>query len=393
LASGDGTEIPLGFPTAAEAAKVSPTRPAWAPQDHLEPLLHAVLRTLPKADVRFRCEVVGLGQDDDGVHAVLRERESGRTQPLDALFVIAADGAHSTVRNHLGIRMEGRDDLAEYHRVEFRAPLAEVAGERRYGLYVITRPDAAGVLAPRGPDDRWAFSWERSPGQPRYVDYRDEQLLELIGLAAGVPRLEPRIERQSVFSFAAQIAERYREGRGFLVGDAAHRMTPRGGTGMNTAIQDAYDLGWKLAWVLQGWADVDLLASYETDRRPVGLHNVHRASDPDGARRDAEEALPWDLNGRLDHHWIRQGNGTLSTLDLVGEGLTLLAGPGDSRWAAAGTTLGHRAPLVAHTLDADTAHALGLEPGGAILVRPDGRPVRVWPNFTAFLDSGPLTGV
>src|SRR5689334_1677876 len=104
-------------------------------------------------------------------------------------------------------------------------------------------------------------------------------------------------------------------------------MTPRGGTGMNTAIQDAYDLGWRLAWVLRGWATVDLLDSYEVVRRPVALHQVERAREPGGARRDADDALPWDLNGRVAHRWIESEHGVISTLDLITEELTLLAGP------------------------------------------------------------------
>ena len=161
--------------------------------------------------------------------------------------------------------------LAEYHRVEFCAPLAAIAAGRRYGLTVITHPEAAGVLAPRGRGDRWGLTREWAPGQPRLNEQSAEQLTCLIATAAGVPGLRPRIERLAAFSFAAQIAGRYRERRGFLVGDAAHRMTPRGGTGMNTAIQDAYDLAWELAWVLKGWAGPGLLDSYQAERRPVGL--------------------------------------------------------------------------------------------------------------------------
>jgi putative polyketide hydroxylase len=112
-------------------------------------------------------------------------------------------------------------------------------------------------------------------------------------------------------------------------------MTPRGGTGMNTAIQDSFDLGWKLAWVLRGWAPPSLLDTYETERRPVALHNVTCASEPAGARASTGEALPWDLNGRLAHHWIRTPGRPISTLDLIGDGLTVLAGPGDPRWTGA----------------------------------------------------------
>ena len=176
-----------------------------------------------------------------------------------------------------------------------------------YGLYVITSPDAAGVLAPRGNGDRWGLSREWTTGQPRIADFSQERLAGLIRSAIGVDTVQPLIERVSVFSFAAQIAQSYRKGRAFLVGDAAHRMTPRGGTGMNTAIQDAYELGWKIGWVLRGWTEERLLETYETDRRPVGRHNVERAAQPDGAKRDAEDALPWDLNGRIAHHWLPCG--------------------------------------------------------------------------------------
>jgi putative polyketide hydroxylase len=392
LASGEGVQIPLGYPTAAEATKVSPSRPAWAPQDHLEPALLSRLRSLPGAEIRFGSELVTVEQREGGVCAHLHERASGRIHDVDAQFVIGADGAHSTVRTQLGIRMEGPDALAEFHSVQFSARLARLVGDRRYGLNVITHPDAAGVLAPRGPNDRWSYAREWRPGQPRLVDCPTEQLAALIATAVGTPDLQLRIERVSAFSFAAQIADRYRDQRIFVVGDAAHRMTPRGGTGMNTAIHDAYDLGWKLAWVLRGWAKPGLLASYEAERRPVGLHNVLRSGDPDGARRQADDALPWDLNGRLPHHWVPRGSETISTLDLLGNGLTLLVGPAEPRWPEAGASLNTRAPLSTHAVDERTAHSVGIQPGGAVLLRPDGQALVHWPALTTPLHRGSLPG-
>lgn len=389
LASGEGKEIPLGYPTAAQAAKVSPTRPAWAPQDHLEPLLVAHLRSTESADVRFAYELIELEQRDDGVRALLRDRGADRTHEVETLFVIGADGAHSTVRAQLGIGMEGPDALAEYHSVQFQAPLVPIVADRRYGINVITHPDAGGVLVPRGLRDRWGYAREWRPGQARIIDYSESQLAELIATAVGVPDLQPRIERVSAFSFAAQIARRYRDRRGFLVGDAAHRMTPRGGTGMNTAIHDAYDLGWKLAWVLRGWIAPDLLASYETERRPVGLHNVARSGDPNGARRDVDEALPWDLNGRFAHQWLRRRNRTVSSLDLLGEGLTLLASRDEPRWSEAAGILNTQIPVATHALDGSTARGIGIHPGGAVLLRPDGRQLHHWPRFTTPLPTGP----
>lgn len=382
LASGEGVEIPLGYPTAAQAAAVSPTRPAWAPQDHLEPLLLDLLRRHPSARVRFDAELIDLAQDDRAVTAVLADRASGRTGSVRARFVIGADGAHSTVRALLGIRMVGPDDLGEFHRVQFEAPLTGLLGPHRYGLNVITHPDAACVIAPRGPGDLWSFNREWRPGQDRVVDAAEHRIAHLIATAVGVSDLRPRIERVNAFSFAAQLADRYRERRGFVVGDAAHRVTPRGGTGMNTAIHDAYDLGWKLAWVLRGWAGPGLLDSYETERRPVGKHNVQRSGDPGGARRTADEALPHDLNGRLAHRWLDHPEDAVSTLDLVGDGLTVLAAHDRPGWVAAVARLGVRAPLVVHAVGPSVAAAVGIAPEGAVVLRPDGRLAATWAEPT-----------
>lgn len=383
LVSDEGTEMPLGYPSDAEALLASPTRPAWVAQDHHEPILAEHLRGLPTATVRFGCELSEVTQDASGVQAVLTDVETGATEHLSAAFLIAADGAHSAVREQLGIAMVGPDDLAAYERVESRAPLWELVGERRYGLYVISRADVAGVLTPRGPDDRWGLSRETPVGSPGLLDLDHDGLIGLLRRAAGRDIARPRIERLSTFTFAAQLAERYGKGRCFLVGDAAHRMTPRGGTGMNTAIQDAFDLGWKLAWVLRGWARPELLASYERDRRPIAAHNVRRTAEPAGARRETAEALPWDLSGRLPHHWLAAGAGKRSTTDLIGDGLTLLAGPGDPGWGRFAGSVPSMAPIDVHVLDADTAAALDLPPAAALLARPDGRELRRWTHLDA----------
>jgi 2-polyprenyl-6-methoxyphenol hydroxylase-like FAD-dependent oxidoreductase len=377
LLSGEGVEMPLGYPTRDEAATVSPTYPAWAPQDHLEPLLRAYLSGLSTARLWFGVQVEDIRQEHDSVTVTARHPVSGRIRTR-ARYVIGADGAHSTTRAAMRVSMEGRDDLAEFHRIEFHAPLEPLVGDRRYGLYVITNPDAAGVLVSRGQGNRWGFAREWRPGEARMVDAHEDELVALVTRAIGAPTAL-RLEQRSAFSFAAQIAPTYRDGRVFLVGDAAHRMTPRGGTGMNTAIQDGYDLGWRLAWVLRGWATAELLESYELVRRPVGVHHVQRAGQPDGARRDAHDALPWDLNGRVPHRWIETEHGPVSTLDLIAESLTLFAGPDEPRWSD--VDLGTSAPVVVHTLNADDAAALDVAPSGARLFGPDAREIATWPTF------------
>ncbi|MDT2009738.1 hypothetical protein FXW78_49085 [Rhodococcus opacus] len=199
------------------------------------------------------------------------------------------------MRDALGIGMRGPGRLSQAIGTEFRAPLWELLGDRRYCIYAVTHPEAAGVFVPAGRGDRWVYGVEHELAQEPSASLTEEQSARLIRLGSGLADLEPRIERIGTFTFAAQLADRFRQGSAFLVGDAAHRITPRGGTGMNTAIQSAYDLGWKLAWVLRGWAGPQLLDTYETERRPVAAHNVARSADPHGGARLAHRKLPVDL--------------------------------------------------------------------------------------------------
>jgi 2-polyprenyl-6-methoxyphenol hydroxylase-like FAD-dependent oxidoreductase len=333
-------------------------------------VLLGLLRDTKHGRLRTGCELVGLEQGVDSVVAFLREDRSDTTERVEVRYLVAADGAHSTVRAALDMHMGGPDALAEFQMVQFEAPLAPILGEHRYGLNIVTHPEAPGVFVVRGRHDRWGYAREVRDGQERLDECSEHRLAELINTGAGIDA-QPRIERVSTFRFAAQIADRYRDRRCFLVGDAAHRMTPRGGTGMNTAIQDAYDLAWKLAWALHGWADPELLDSYEDERRPVGVYNVTRSADPNGAEKQADEALAWDLDGRLPHRWLEGNGGALSTLDLLGEGLTLLAGPDVGRPNA--HQLDRAVPLTMHTVDANDARALGVSARGLLLLRPDGK--------------------
>jgi putative polyketide hydroxylase len=369
LASEAGTTMAVGFPDLDLAAAHSPTLPAAIPQDHLEPVLLGHLRGLPGTEVRFGTELAAFDQDAGGVTVTLRERAGGTERVVRAAYLIGADGAHSRVRGGLGVAMEGPDHLAEHLTALFEAPLARVVGDRRYGIYFIQHPEAYGLFVPNGAPDRWLYGRTWDPRRERLEDYTDARLTSLIRTAAGVADLPVRVVAKGSFSFAAQVAERYREGRVFLAGDAAQRITPRTGMGMNTAVAEAHDLGWKLAWALKGWAGPALLDTYEAEWRPVGARRAARSAQ-EGPASESAEALAEDLNGRLAHAWLPGGNGhRRSTLDLLGPGLTLLTGP--------------TVPVEVHPLDPGTADALGVGAAGAVLVRPDGQVVARWPDEPA----------
>ena len=364
-----GTLIDVGYPTTAESARLSPTRPAAVPQDHLETVLINYLRTLPAAHVDLGVAVEDVWPTASGLGLKLRAGASGTVRDVQqAQYVIGADGARSVVRQRLRIGAASTEDLLQSFSAVIRAPLWEVVGRRRYGIYVTEEP-APGTFLPAGQGDRWVYAFGWDPRAGSMAELPQDQLIRRIQQAAGVQDLPVSVLDRRTFTFSVAIAERFRSGDAFVIGDAAHRVTPRGGTGMNTAIADGFNLGWKLSWVLKGWAPDSLLDTYETERRPIAEHNLARSLDPMGSRRSVHDELRFDLGGRLPHVWIDNAIGRISSLDLLGPGLTRLSA--DESPAQLDDQL-DLPPVTRHHLDQETAAALGADRPGGIVLRPDG---------------------
>ena len=370
-----GEAVEVGLPTRGQASLVSPTGPALIAQDELEPLLERRLAALSSARLERGVEMTALRTAEDG-HALTLVGADRRRRRVRARYVIGADGPRSAVRNQLGISTVGSERIEERLAVLFRAPLWELAGPHRYGIYFITGEPANRSLIPAGKPDRWLLGMPWDSSVDDLSGLTDERMKLWIREAAGDHDLPIELERAMAFDFGIALADRFRAGDAFLIGDAAHRVTPRGGTGLNTAVRDGFDLGWKLAWVLRGWAGDRLLDSYERERRPVAEFNLERSTRADGSILANSVGIAADIGGRIAHAWVERDGGLVSTLDLLGDGLTLFAGP-DYAGAAPEADPG-AAPVAVERLDAIAARALGLTPAGSLLARPDGYPVALW---------------
>jgi 2-polyprenyl-6-methoxyphenol hydroxylase-like FAD-dependent oxidoreductase len=433
-----GREIASYFPNLnAGVAEFSPTVRAFINQDALEPILRARAGELG-ARLRYRTECRSLEQDADGVTAVVRDVQSGAESTVRARYVVAADGNRSPTRERLGIGMHGHGLLSSSITIYFRADadLAPLLADRNQGVIYVTNPVLRGFFrldrsGNRGflvvnligdtarpeivaayPDAPWA----------RVADTITEaRALELLRAAIGVPEIPVVVEDIATWRATAEVADRYQDERIFLAGDAAHVVPPNGGYGGNTGVHDAHNLAWKLALVLAGTAKPELLATYETERRPLGELTIeqaysryvmrvapylgseraqplvddlsmeigHRCQSAAVVLEPGEHPLhehPRDSKGRpgsrAPHLVVRAQGAEMSTLDLFGRGFVLMAGPGSEPWCSsalrAAESLG--VPLELRIVggpelddpEGRFAEVYGVSAVGAVIVRPDG---------------------
>lgn len=255
------------------------------PQVRFEPFLREQSRKGEYSQIWMNTELVSFEQTGDEVIALVRNRETEEQTRIRAKYVIAAD-AGKTIGPAVGARLEGPDDLAKMITIYFRADLSAYfdADDLSTTIFVNPERDTAnwggGALGKLGPPwDRHSREWllhsAIKPGESE--TFTDDAAIARIRDLLSLPDLDVEILGSAPWTAQGLLAERYRFGRIFLVGDAAHRHPPATGLGLNSGIQDVHNLAWKLALVVKGLASDALLDSYESERRPIAHRNVRWA--------------------------------------------------------------------------------------------------------------------
>jgi hypothetical protein len=346
----------------------------------------------------FSSEVVGFAQDEDGVTADIVAE--GDTISVRAVYMVAADGSRGRTRESLGIGRSGPGVFGHRLSILVEADLEARMQERQSAVYWLRQPPGSLFIAVDN-RNRWLFSVPFDPNTETPDSLTGRRCIELVRDGLGDDSVELRYLGHRVWEPTALVADSYRIGRVLLAGDAAHVTTPEGGLGMNCGVADSHNLAWKLAGVLGGWAGSALLGSYEQERRPHAVACVEASLGParppnpiDGlvlghvyesevitddrtaapiTRDPIGEYLPAARPGhRAPHVWLDQGR---STLDLFGDAFVALTDAAGERRleAAADVASGSSIPLVFHVVDAPAwREAYGVQPGGVVLVRPDG---------------------
>lgn len=263
----------------------SPELSAGLGQYLLEPLLLEHAERRGGASVAFGYELVGLEQSADAVTATVADRSTGELHSVAAKYVIAADGGR-TVGPMLDAHLVGKTGLAEMLSIYFRADLSSYVDDDVMAWWFVG-PErgtwAGGSLVKAGPSPwnrcspTWTIHFMFPDGDPDIGRLGTDNALPRLRALLNLPDLDAEILGVSPWKIEAVQIDRYQVGRVYFIGDAAHRQPPTSGLGLQSAIQDADNLVWKLAAVLHGWAPESLLNSYEAERRPACAENIDYA--------------------------------------------------------------------------------------------------------------------
>jgi putative polyketide hydroxylase len=400
LAEGVQSRIFPDFLDPEAVARLTPSPYCYCTEDRIGQVLLAAIRDSGMAEVRYGTELLELEQDATEVCARIRSA-SRPDEVLRASYVIAADGAHSGVRKALGIEVDGYDEISHELLILFRADLSQLVRDRQSVLFRVDNEHLHGFFRSGGEPGRWLLQVDdyEGPSSP-------DACVELVRNGAGDERLPVELVAAQPWIQVALVARSFQRGRIFLAGDAAHALTPGGALGMNTGLQDAQNLTWKIAFALQGAAGEGLLSTYEAERRPVALQNAEvgmhiaikdlarvgqmmgvllgfhydsAAVIADGTEPPAVDDplmgyVPCARPGhRAPHTWIEDDGRRVSTLDVFGRELVLLSPAGS--WLNAGRDLERKLSIPLRSVlmvEPGWQELYGVGPEGAVLVRPDG---------------------
>jgi putative polyketide hydroxylase len=423
----------------------SPERMSVVGQHMFEPILAQAAADMDSVTIRLGCEVVDLTSGEDSVTVAYTD-ETGVRRTAVAQYVIGADGLRSVTRRTLGIGEHGQESLGTAINVQFDADLDQFLGGQFIPIIWIINADTQGAFIRDGAT-RWRYNFEIPPGaDPDAVATEECEKQVAAAIGEAVP-----IEVHHIWSWShdLSVTDKWRQGRVFLAGDAAHHFPPHGGFGLNSGVQDAQNLAWKLAAKLRWNAGDGLLASYEDERLPVAefngelmMHNTRQmektgfmmqdknflatleTDEGEPARQAIAEGIPAQRamlashgqqfgyqyqsdamvpdgteivessvaeyrptarpGARLPHSWVQSDGEMISTIDVYDGGFILLTGPDNGGWVTAAEQVGAElaVPVALFGLGTDLMpvderiddllRRYGLEPSGAVLVRPDG---------------------
>lgn len=265
-----------------EWAAASPMVSSNLPQIRLEPILKERAERLAPSRVRFHHEVVDLQDIGERVRARVVDRTTNREYVVEAEFVIACDGGR-TVGSLVDITLEGQRDLARTASLYVSADFSKWSKDPDVLLRWHWCPEIGKmiVMAPMGPNhwggesEEWVIHINYSMDDARALD--DDSVLSDVRTALGIGDHPMTIHLITRWTIGGLVADRFRSGRVFVAGDAAHRHPPTGALGLTSAMHDVHNLCWKVAYRVRGWAGDALLDTYEAERKPVDARNVQRS--------------------------------------------------------------------------------------------------------------------
>lgn len=405
----------------------TPISASFVSQDKVEESLYHTLLNYQEAEIKYSHELLSFTEDDSGIIARILNKKTNQEEFVHAQYLIAADGAHSQIRKSLNIEMLGPSNLGKFCSIYCEMDISKWTKHRPCIGFFFTEPELAGrFLASVDGANRWIIGL-RFQSEDLKEKFTDEYCVAEVKRFVRVPNLPVRLINKSFWTLGAQIAAQYRKGNVFLVGDAAHRLPPTGGYGMNTGIQDSHNLAWKLAFVLKNKAKPSLLDTYYEERAPIANQNIHwsrenttrylenhaaiQAGDMEKLKHNLQEQqkilnslgldlgfiyhssiifsenentinispsvyVPDALPGmRAPHVALLKENKLISSLDLFEKEFVLLIGSEGKLWLQAAMNL----PVKTYSIGSDLIdinkswyELYGVTASGAVLVRPDG---------------------